>query len=179
MKVLLLFSLYLIQLDAKLLANTKAKVVCYWAQWEPHQSPDQRHTPEDIDANLCTHILYEWIYLDERTDSVNDTDQYGPHIDVYKRLVSLKKKNPELKIIASLNGLSQSFSNLIPNQTRRQELIQNTIKYLKQYHFDGLDFDWEFPVCWDGDCSKGVKTDRQFFATLVKVSIKRIFIRDT
>ena len=34
--------------------------------------------------------------------------------------------------------------------------------------FDGLDLDWEYPKCWQVDCSAGPSTDKENFAALVK-----------
>ena len=34
--------------------------------------------------------------------------------------------------------------------------------------FDGLELDWEFPVCWQMDCSAGPASDRQGYSSLVR-----------
>lgn len=54
---------------------------------------------------------------------------------------------------------------MVANTDRRKELIKNTIKFLRQNHFDGLDLDWEYPSFRDG----GKSRDRDNYAQLVQV----------
>lgn len=51
---------------------------------------------------------------------------------------------------------------------RRKDLAKNVIKFLRQYHFDGLDLDWEYPAFRNG----GKPRDKDNYAHLVKVFIK-------
>ena len=40
--------------------------------------------------------------------------------------------------------------------------------------FDGLSLEWHYPVCWQSDCKKGNKNDKEGFANLVK-ELKKAF----
>ncbi|XP_054155291.1 probable chitinase 10 [Oppia nitens] len=146
------------------LSATKQKVVCYWPNWR-----GDSHKPENIDPTLCTHLHHAFHVLDENHNVIRDSD--GPQPDIYRRLHELKKRNPELKVIISLGGGGQPdapYSRLISDEGRRQQFINNTIAYLHKYQFDGLDVDWEYPVCWSGDCSKGPKSDKPNFGIFLK-----------
>ncbi|RZB39353.1 mucin-22, partial [Asbolus verrucosus] len=66
--------------------------------------------------------------------------------------------------IGGWNEGSSRFSPMVANPERRKELIKNTIKFLRQNHFDGLDLDWEYPSFRDG----GKSRDRDNYAQLVQ-----------
>ncbi len=38
---------------------------------------------------------------------------------------------------------------------------------MQTHGFDGLSFDWQYPVCWQSDCSKGNPAEKEGFATLI------------
>jgi len=40
------------------------------------------------------------------------------------------------------NEGSTRFSPLVASPSRRSQLVKNSIKFLRQYKFDGLDLDW-------------------------------------
>ena len=167
MKVLIICMLFTIQLTGVLVAG-KAKVICYWTN--SHMTGTDKHMPEDIDPTLCTHIHHAFHVMDAINNVIKDSA--GPQPDIYKRLQALKQKNPDIKIVASVGGWTApdiKFSTVVNSQTLREAFIKNTIAYLKQYQFDGLDLDWEYPVCWTGNCTAGPKSDKPNFALFVKV----------
>lgn len=67
--------------------------------------------------------------------------------------------------IGGWNEGSSRFSPMVANSERRKELVKNTIKFLRQNHFDGLDLDWEYPSFRDG----GKPRDKDNYAQLVQV----------
>lgn len=86
----------------------------------------------------------------------------------YAKFVGLKTYNKNLKTLLAIGGWNEGstrFSPMVANADRRKELIKNTIKFLRQNHFDGLDLDWEYPSFRDG----GKARDRDNYAQLVQV----------
>lgn len=62
-----------------------------WSQKRPGAG---KFTPEDINASLCTHIIYAFATLkDYKLTEANDKDP-----DMYDRVVALRDKNPDLKV---------------------------------------------------------------------------------
>lgn len=69
--------------------------------------------------------------------------------------------------IGGWNEGSSRFSPMVADPGRRKEFVKNTVKFLRQNHFDGLDLDWEYPAFRDG----GKPRDRNNYADLVQVRI--------
>ncbi|XP_028139648.2 chitotriosidase-1 isoform X1 [Diabrotica virgifera virgifera] len=105
--------------------------------------------PESIDTNLCTHLNYAFVKINE-----NGTLIHNKYVDIkkemYKRVASLKKMNPKLKILISIGDTPAAvFSEVAADPDKRHSLIQNTIDFLRLHGFDGVDVDWEKPYSKD------------------------------
>lgn len=64
---------------------------------------------------------------------------------MYKRVVSLKKINPALKVLLSISGDKSIFSRVAMDDEKRQNLANSAVNFCKSFGFDGLDIDWEKP----------------------------------
>ena len=49
------------------LDELKYKKICYFTNWAQYRLGPARFEPENIDPFLCTHIIYAFAYLDNRT----------------------------------------------------------------------------------------------------------------
>jgi len=81
----------------------------------------------------------------------------------------LKTYNRDLKTLLAIGGWnegSRRFSPLVADPSRRRTFIKSAIRFLRQYNFDGLDLDWEYPSFRDG----GKPEDRRNYAKFVAVS---------
>lgn len=101
--------------------------------------------PSLIDPRDLTHINYAFAEIidnevvpssDNRLDSVN-----------IPALLSLKKINPELKILISIGGWggSDGFSDAALTAESRGIFTRSAIRYMLDHGFDGIDIDWEYP----------------------------------
>ncbi|CAG2102749.1 unnamed protein product [Medioppia subpectinata] len=141
----------------------KPRIVCYWANWV-------NMAPEEIDATLCTHIYYAFHVMDPQNNVIKDSKGW-PQPDIYNKLLALKHKNPTLQVVVSVGGWGQPnepYSKLVNTPALRKQWIANTIAYIQKYKFDGLDIDWEYPVCWTGNCTAGPASDRVNYGVFVK-----------
>ena len=87
----------------------------------------------------------------------------------YGQFAALKTYNRDLKTLIAIGGWnegSRRFSQLVEDPARRRTFIKSAIKFLRQYNFDGLDLDWEYPTQRDG----GRPQDRRNYAKFVSVS---------
>lgn len=134
------------------------RVVGYFADWTYNRKGDCKFTVEDIDPMMFTHLNFAFARVDggERKSptfklATFDNTDSGP-TGQYARFVALKKKNPNLKTMLSVGGWTHSdpphdwiFSAMAEKPEYRKQFIDSAIKYLRDYGFDGLDLDWEYP----------------------------------
>ncbi|XP_050409461.1 chitinase-like protein 4 [Patella vulgata] len=123
------------------------KMFCYYNAEAQYRPGIGRFVPSDIDPTLCTHIVYSFANVSglELTD-VNSNDRTPGGL--YEQTIALKQKNPDLKILLAVGGWeigSEPFKELASTWQNRNTFSKNVVKYLRQYGFDGLDMDWEFP----------------------------------
>ncbi|XP_071653528.1 LOW QUALITY PROTEIN: probable chitinase 10, partial [Temnothorax longispinosus] len=147
------------------------KVICYFTNWAGYRQEGGRFVPEDIDSDLCTHVLYGFSVLDGSSLTMKSDD---PKSDIdnkfYERVAAFKAKG--LKVLMTLGGWNDSagdkYSRLVNSPSARRRFITQVLVFIEKYGFEGLDLDWKYPVCWQADCNKGPESDKQSFAELVK-----------
>lgn len=47
--------------------------------------------------------------------------------------------------------------------------INSVVAFLRKYDFNGLHLDWNYPVCWQADCTQGPPSDKTNFVKLIQV----------
>lgn len=147
------------------------KVVCYFTNWAWYRKSAGRYTPDDINTDLCTHIVYGFAVLDYSNLVLRTHDSWAD-IDnnFYTRVSGLRSKG--VKVSLALGGWNDSqgdkYSRLVRNPAARARFVKHAVEFLEKYGFEGLDLDWEYPVCWQTDCSKGVPDEKEAFTALVR-----------
>lgn len=71
-----------------------AQVFCYMTSWSQKRPGAGKFTPENIDASLCTHVIYAFGTLKDHRLTEGE-DKEG---EKYKRVIALREKNPNLKV---------------------------------------------------------------------------------
>ncbi|PWK79275.1 chitinase [Mucilaginibacter oryzae] len=97
-----------------------------------------------VDPAKLTHINYAFVDVQHnrawlthrRTDTTN-----------FRYLVSLKKRNPALKILISIGGWtwSKNFSDMALTDTGRKAFAASAADIVRRFKMDGVDIDWEYP----------------------------------
>ncbi|XP_072751718.1 probable chitinase 10 [Anoplolepis gracilipes] len=147
------------------------KVICYFTNWAWYRQEGGRFVPEDIDPDLCTHVLYGFVVLDGSSLTIKSHDPWAD-IDnkFYEKVAAFKSKG--IKVLMALGGWNDSagdkYSKLVNSPNARQKFIAQALHFIEKYDFEGLDLDWEYPVCWQVECTKGPKSDKEGFSQLVK-----------
>ncbi|CAF1099853.1 unnamed protein product [Rotaria sordida] len=141
--------------------------VCYFANWAAKRTDNiSRLIPEDIDPFLCTHINFAFGKVLESLilAPYEEDDLKGWTLNskgMYERLLTLKEINPDLRILLSVGGwthASRGFNDVSKNDANIKTFVNNSIKFLRDNKFDGLDLDWEYPGAKDQGAEPHSKT---------------------
>ncbi|CAF1164250.1 unnamed protein product [Rotaria sordida] len=121
------------------------RVICYYTNWAAYRPGAGQFSVDDIDPNLCTHIIYSFAKVEG--NSLGTTEGTDP--ENYRRIIALKEKNPDLKVLLAVGGWnhgSAPFTQMVATEQSQQQFVENSYNLLKKYGFDGLDLDWEYPA---------------------------------
>jgi len=90
-----------------------------------------------------THIIYSFLHLEGNVLKDRESDSIA-----ITHLVSLKQRNPGLKVILSLGGWGgcPTCTEVFATETGRQEFARSVKHLVAKYKADGLDLDWEYPA---------------------------------
>lgn len=130
---------------------------------------------EAIDAypiEKLTHIIFSFCHLKGNklsADNLKDTL-------TIKQLVSLKQRNPSLKVILSLGGWGgcETCSPVFSTEAGRNEFAKSVKKLNDYFKTDGIDLDWEYPAIQGFEGHQYTKDDKQNFTALVKILRKEL-----
>lgn len=142
--------------------RSERRVVGYYAGWT---AKEKGFTPADIPAHLLTHINYAFGLIGPDCHAVlgdaaadighavlpesQRPDDLGGN---FRDLKMLKVRHSHLKTLISIGGWTGSgrFSDAVTTAQRRRDFASSCIElFLIRWPgvFDGIDIDWEYPVC--------------------------------
>jgi len=95
-------------------------------------------------AEKLTHIIFSFCHLKGNQLAV---DKAADTLTI-QRLVALKSRNPQLKVLLSLGGWGgcETCSEVFSTDKGRAEFSQSVSHLLNYFKADGIDLDWEYPA---------------------------------
>jgi chitinase len=159
-------------------SNHTYKVVAYYPAWGTYQNTNI----SQIDASKITHINYAFANIKEGKvvvgDSWADTQKPFPGDCTdnsclkgnFNQLIKLKKANPHLRTLISIGGWTWSgpFSDIALTASSRAKFADSAVKFIRDYGFDGVDLDWEYPVSGGLTSNTNRPSDKMNFTILLQ-----------
>lgn len=113
-----------------------------------------------------SHLIYSFAHL--KGDSINIHSAKDSAL--ITRMVGLKKRNPDLKVMIALGGWGgcAPCSEVFSRADGRKTFAKTTKSVLDFFKADGIDLDWEYPAVVGHPGHKYQEADKQNFTELVR-----------
>ncbi|XP_076936586.1 class V chitinase CHIT5a-like [Bidens hawaiensis] len=113
----------------------------YWPTW-----PQDSFPPSNIETSLFTHLYYAFLTPNTETYQFDIDESTASALNSFT--TTLHGKNPPVKTLFSIGGGSfgtETFTSMASSPDSRGTFISSTIQVAREYNFDGIDIDWEYP----------------------------------
>jgi chitinase len=147
-------------------------VIGYFEAWNLLTRSCAKKTVDFIPVDSLTHLNVAFGYIQPSTYTIYPIP--GSSIGGFQSITNLKQKAPGLQIWLSLGGWTYSdndtdtqqvWGDLASTSEKRQKFIVSLTTFMRQWGFDGVDLDWEYPGAPDRG---GSKADTANYVSLVQ-----------
>ena len=128
--------------------DVQSRVIGYYESWA-HDKQCQAMPFEKIPVGGLTHLYFSFGYISPNNFKIIPMDNQKESL--FSDLTDLKKNNKALKTMVALGGWTFTdngtqtqpvFSNMVSSASNRAKFIGNLLSFLREFAFDGVDFDW-------------------------------------
>ena len=121
---------------------------------------------DSFPVEKISHLIYSFSHL--KGDSLYISSAKDSAL--IARMVHLKKRNPDLKVMIAMGGWSAcpNCSEVFSRASGRKTFAQTTKALLNYFKADGIDIDWEYPAVEGYPGHKYMAADKQNFTLLIK-----------
>ena len=151
--------------------DVQSRVIGYYESWA-HDEKCREMDFDKIPVEGLTHLYFSFGNITPNDFKIGPMDDKPASL--FSDLTDLKKKNSKLQTIIALGGWAFNdngtttqpvFSDMVSSAEKRATFISNLLSFLREYAFDGVDFDWEYPGAPDRG---GHEEDGSNFTKLLK-----------
>lgn len=144
--------------------NLKHESVCYITNWSIYREPvkifNPKFSPSWVNPQLCTNVVYFALSIDDNFNIVFNDEWSDIGLGQIREAVNLKNTGNVKTVSFSLGGWNDSLKNryvwlqlLKPdNDAVITKFSKNILNFMERYGFNGVDFDYEYPVCLHNNC---------------------------
>ncbi|MBO9600665.1 MAG: chitinase [Cohnella sp.] len=139
------------------------KLIAYYPSWGLYLKEPLTKQP----VSRLTHINYAFANVKDGQVVLGEPDA---DLRNFEQLKQLKNANPKLRALISVGGWTWSgqFSDAALTSASRQKFAASAVDFMKQYGFDGVDIDWEYPVQGGLSGNKERPEDKRNFTLLLQ-----------
>lgn len=178
--------------DAKADRSPPARVVGYYTNWARYRE-DLPCLPKDLPTDSLTDIVYAFFPIND-DGLVKYSDPWSDiNLGGIKDTVALRGRGRVSRVLFSIGGWTYSgpetrkcfddenakgVENTKPFQTiwneilrtkeKRAAFIDSAIVMMNRHNFDGIDIDYEYPACPQGDCKPEYEQQPDRFLSLLR-----------
>lgn len=110
--------------------------------------PDPLQAINQIPVGALTHLMFSFAYITPGEFQITPMDNLDPSL--FRDMAKMKQDNKALKVMVALGGWTFNdpgptqtvFHDVASSKENRAKFIGNLLSFLRQYAFDGVDFDW-------------------------------------
>ncbi|XP_055626838.1 chitinase-3-like protein 1 [Toxorhynchites rutilus septentrionalis] len=132
--------------------DPKKLVVAYFGSWANYRRGNGRFVAENMTEVAGMIDILVYTFVDINPDGT--IRYFDPWLDLQdglgmmNRTVSLKSKNPDMKVLVAIGGWnagSHNFSIVAKDPELRLRFAEEAVNLCLRHGFDGFDMDWEYP----------------------------------
>ena len=151
--------------------DVQRRIIGYYESWA-HDEKCREMDFDKIPVEGLTHLYFSFGYITPKDFKIGPMEDKPASL--FSDLTDLKKKNSKLQTIIALGGWAFNdndtstqpvFSDMVSSAEKRATFISNLLSFLREYAFDGVDFDCEYPGAPDRG---GHEEDGSNFTKLLK-----------
>ncbi|WP_125152678.1 glycosyl hydrolase family 18 protein [Clostridium rectalis] len=137
--------------------GSNKRIVAYFTEWSVYGGHDN-YKISDVPWDKVTHINYAFatiknnkiaLFDEWAATGINFGDAWdSPYNGNLGQIKKYKKKYPDVKVLISIGGWSQSagFNSVAKTSQNRKVFSDSVVEFIRQWDLDGADIDWEYPT---------------------------------
>lgn len=133
-----------LQTTEKAKVAAQRKIIGYFPEWGVYDA-HKNFTPDKIDYTGLTHVNYGFAVIKDGQVVTHDTER-GPDL---MRDLDQRTEMAGVTHMISVGGWTNSAEGVFEAATATdagtEKLADSMVSYMRTWHFDGIDVDWEYP----------------------------------